>query len=45
MSNDRFDRLPIGFKIWFAFCGLLGLAFAGFVVWLIVAAIDYLGRH
>jgi hypothetical protein len=30
----------VGFKIWFAFCTLLGLAFAGVVVWLIIAAIQ-----
>jgi hypothetical protein len=35
----------IGFKIWFAFCALLGLGMTGVVVWLIIAAIHWLGRH
>ena len=35
----------IGFMIWFAFCALVSLAFTGVVIWLIIAAIHWLGRH
>lgn len=35
----------VGFKIWFAFCAVLGVAFTGAIVWLIIAAIHWLGRH
>jgi hypothetical protein len=36
---------PFGWKVWFAFCALLGLAMTAVIVWLIVAAISWLGRH
>lgn len=38
-------RTPLWFKLWFAFCALLGLAFVGVIVWLIIAAISWIGRQ
>lgn len=35
----------IGFKIWFAFCALLGLGFTGLLARLVIVAIHWLGRH
>jgi hypothetical protein len=30
---------PAWFKVWFAFCGLVGLAFLGLLAWAIVAIV------
>ena len=34
-----------GFKLWLAFCAVLGVALMAVAVWLAVAIIGWLGRH
>lgn len=34
-----------GFTLWFVFRALLGLAWTGVMIWLVFAAIEWLGRH
>lgn len=43
--DSSMPRLSLGWKLWFAFCGLLGLGLTGLVVVLILAGISYLDRH
>lgn len=31
-----------GFKIWFAFCAVLGVAFIGVIIWAIVQVVTWL---
>lgn len=38
-------KTPVWFKLWFGFCGLLGLGFLVLIGWLIVTAVQYLNRH
>ncbi len=45
LSQTPSPKAPLGFKVWFAFCAVLGLGVLGVVVWLAVAAIGYLNRH
>lgn len=48
--HDRRSRLPeppktpIGFKVWFAFCGLLGLGLVGLIVWAVIALVTHYTR-
>lgn len=37
--------IPLSFKLWFAFCALLGLAAFGALLLLVLATIGYLNRH
>jgi hypothetical protein len=36
---------PLGWKLWFAFCAVVGVAVLGVLVWLVIAAISWLQRH
>jgi hypothetical protein len=39
IGRDRRPGLPptpIGFKIWLAFCGVLGVGMLGFVIWAVL---------
>lgn len=47
MSNrSRFTEptFPWWFKLWFAFCALVGLAFLGLIAWAIVAVVEKVTR-
>ena len=51
-ARRPFDRIPepdfktpTSFKLWFAFCAILGVGFLVIVVWLVIAAIGWLNRH
>lgn len=44
MARDR-DRLPVLFKVWFVFCGIVAFASGVVTLWLIIAVIDWLGRN
>jgi hypothetical protein len=44
-----FNRLPepkvsLGFKIWFAICAVLGVAFLGLIAWAIIAIVEKVTR-
>jgi hypothetical protein len=34
-----------GFTAWFVVCALLGVVWTGVLIWLVIAAIQWLGRH
>lgn len=38
-------KTPLGFKLWFAFCAVLGFGLFSIMVWLVIAAINWLNRH
>ncbi len=42
MNDKTFDKM---FVIWFAICGVLGIASTVAVIALIIAGINYLGSH
>jgi hypothetical protein len=47
MRRERLEPPPLslGWKIWFAFCALLGVGVLSLVVWLVLTVISYLRRH
>lgn len=48
MTMDRYfdrqgnPRIPWGWRIWAAFCLLLGLGFLGFIVWAVITLLHIL---
>jgi hypothetical protein len=40
----REPAFPLWFKLWFAFCVLLGLGFAGLIAWAIIAIVGKVTR-
>jgi len=39
VKRDEFERL---FWLWFAVCAVVGLAFAGVIVWAVIAIVSWL---
>lgn len=39
------SKVPLWFKLWFAFCALLGLGLIGVLVWALISMVNYLNRH
>lgn len=33
--------MPLGFKIWMAFCGVLGLTILGVVLWAVIRVVNH----
>jgi hypothetical protein len=44
MEFPNMPKMPIGFKIWFAFCALLGLGLTGLIVWAVIALVTHFTR-
>jgi len=45
LQNRPNSGWGVGFALWFAFCALLGVAFVGALIWLLVAATSWLNRQ
>lgn len=45
VRQSQLPPTPMGWKIWFAFCALLGAGVLALLAWLAVAAIGWLNRH
>lgn len=43
-NQDVFGKTPVLFKLWFAFCAVVGLAFLGVIVWAIIALVTWVTR-
>jgi hypothetical protein len=41
LEFPKMPKTPIGFKIWFAFCALLGLSLVGLIVWAVIALVTH----
>lgn len=39
---SKLPPTPLGFKIWFAFCALLGAGMLAFVIWAVIRLLDIL---
>lgn len=35
-------KIPLGVKLWFALCTLIGLALVGLAVWLVISTLQWL---
>lgn len=42
--EPKLPPAPLGFKLWFAFCAVLGVAFLGLIAWAIVAIVEKVTR-
>jgi hypothetical protein len=43
--EPKLPPLSTGWRVWFAVCGVVGVGILALFVWLVVAAIAWLGRH
>lgn len=43
MSNKYFEDLgiPLGFKLWFAFCALMGIGMTTLIVWAVIKLVNH----
>ena len=37
-------RVGLGFKLWFAFCALVGLAIVGVLIWAVIMLVNHVTR-
>ena len=41
LPEPEMPRIPLGFKLWFAFCALLGFSLLGVAVWAVIKLVSH----